>query len=44
MSTNLPAKLDPDRALISEVAMDIGKETVDQESYSQRYHGCSGDH
>lgn len=28
MSTNLPAKLDPDRALISEVAMDIGKETV----------------
>lgn len=25
---NLPAKSDPDRALISEVAMDIGKETV----------------
>lgn len=28
MTDNLPAKPDPDRALISEVAMDIGKEVV----------------
>jgi hypothetical protein len=28
MTANLPAKPDPDRALIGEVAMDIGKEAV----------------
>lgn len=28
MTENLPAKLDADRALISEVALDIGKEVV----------------
>jgi hypothetical protein len=28
MTESLPAKPDPDRALISEVAMDIGKEVV----------------